>query len=366
MKLRLAKLAVGLWAAALLASGCSSNLVSATPTPVAYKACMSASPAGLSDGGLNQNAYFGLQQASVQYGVAISATEASEIPSVGDYEQRIQRLIKRGCNLIFAVGGNQNAAVYTKAQANPKVSFVLVDQPPYVLKTAMRSAASSNVQSLTYDTTIPAFQAGYLAAAHSAAKVVGVLSAANDKVAQAEAWYFMQGVERYNLDNPDAEVLVMGASGPNPANWWALAGSASPKSVKLWVGHLLALGADVVFPVGVNGLAATQQVALNQGAVAIGSNSDWFNETRYATVKAAILASVHKVVSQDIANLVGEHLSQSQSSATPSSVTTPVIAGQVKLSPQHGVDYGSATQGKLDDIAQQIAAGQIKVTPFTQ
>jgi hypothetical protein len=83
-------------------------------------------------------------------------------------------------------------------------------------------------------------------------------------------------------------------------------------------------------------------------------------------VKAVILASVHKVVSQDIANLVGEHLSQSQSSATPSSVTTPVIAGQVKLSPQHGVDYGSATQGKLDDIAQQIVAGQIKVTPFTQ
>jgi basic membrane protein A len=366
MKLRLAKLAVVLWAAALVASGCSSNLVSATPTPVAYKACMSVSPAGLSDGGLNQNAYFGLQQAAVQYGVGISATEASETPSVGDYEHRIQRLIKRGCNLVFAVGGNQNAAVYTKARANPRVSFVLVDQPPYVLKTAMRSTANSNVQSLTYDPTIPAFQAGYLAAAHSTAKVVGVLAGASDKVAQAQVWYFMQGVERYNLDNPDAEVLVVGASGSNPANWWTLPESASPKSVKLWVGHLLALGADVVFPVGVNGLAAAQQVALTQGAVVIGSNSDWFSEPRYSTVKNVILASVHKVVSQDVANLVGAHFAQSQSTATASPGTLAVIVGQVKLSPQHGVDYGSATQGQLDNLAQQISAGLIPVTAFPQ
>jgi len=367
MNMRSAKLALGLLATALLASGCSTNIVSATPTPVDYKACMSVSPAGLADGGLNQNAYFGLQQAAVQYGVGISATEAGATQSVGDYQRRIDRLIKRGCNLIFAVGGNQNAAVYSKARTHTNIRFVLVDQAPYIIHTLMRVGDYNNVTALNYDSAIASFQAGFLAASHSTSKVVGVISGTDDRVAQTEVWYFMQGVEHYNLANPAAEVLVVGASGSNPATWWNLAESASPKSVKQSVGHLLTLGADVVFPVGVNGLAATQEVALKPGAVVIGTDSDWYTEARYATVKNMVLASIHKMVASDIANLVGKYFAQSQSSASPTSNANEVtIAGLVKLTPQHAIDYGSGVQGQLDDLAQQISAGQILVTPFIQ
>ena len=353
----------------LVLTGCSSEVISATPTPVAYKACMSTSPAGVNDGGVNQSAYFGLQQAEAQFGVAISVVQASAKPTVGLYERALQRLIGRGCNLIFAVGGNQNDAVYAKAAANPKTHFVLVDQPPFSVRTAMQSGDYANVQSVSFDTTVAAFQAGYLAASHTKTSTVGVIAGRGDVISQAEVWFFRQGVSYFNRFNPASQVVVIGAADDLSA-WWTLPEAASPAKVKALVAKLLGLGADVVFPVGVNGLAAAQQVATVPGRVVIGSGSDWYLQARYETVKPVILSSVHKVVSSEVASLVGSQLSmvsaspQSSTAVASPSPMLPVIAGQVTLVAEHSVAFGSNVQTTLEQIAKQIADSTIVLDPF--
>jgi basic membrane lipoprotein Med (substrate-binding protein (PBP1-ABC) superfamily) len=66
---RVVGLTIGALVAVGMLSGCTPEVVSATPTPVDYKACMLSDVGGFSDGGLNQSAYYALQQAKVQFGV---------------------------------------------------------------------------------------------------------------------------------------------------------------------------------------------------------------------------------------------------------------------------------------------------------
>ena len=52
-------------------SACATEQVSASPTPVAYKACMISSREGFSDSGINAEAYYGLLQSEAQFGSQI-------------------------------------------------------------------------------------------------------------------------------------------------------------------------------------------------------------------------------------------------------------------------------------------------------
>jgi basic membrane lipoprotein Med (substrate-binding protein (PBP1-ABC) superfamily) len=233
-----------------------------------------------------------------------------------------------------------------------------------------------NLVRVNFDTDVAYFQAGYLAAEKSTTKVVGVIGASNSTAAKRAIWFFRQGVSYYATES-GTKVQIVGAGSPLVKSWRLIASDASPQWVKDNVAMLTTLNADVIFPAGLNGLAAAQEAAKTPGATVIGSDSDWYLQPRYESVKSVILASVQK--------LIGEQVLRAVLSRAPGYVSTPspvpsgsptveyggavvpasqLVSGGVAITESHDVSYPNATDSTLAQLARSIEDGTIVLDPF--
>jgi basic membrane protein A len=370
---RVIGMTVGAIAAVGLLSGCTPEVVSATPTPVDYKACMLSSVSGFSDGGINQAAYFALQQAKVQYGVQISQAETAVADSHSKIQSLVNRLVARNCNLVFGVGLYVGDALLNAAQSNPDVEFVQLDARGE-LKAPVQP---ENLTRIEFNTDQAYFQAGYLAAEKSKTKVVGVVGASDSVQAKRAIWYFRQGVNQYSAQSGVAVQLV-GAQTTLINSWRLISSQASPQWVKDNAALLTALNADVILPIGINGLAAAQEASKTPGVSVIGSDSDWYQQPRYETVKSVILASVQKLIGEQVLQAIAARL-PGASEATPTPTATDVsseqvtgnvapasqlLQGAVQITPSHEISYPNATESTLARLVSDIADGTIVLKPF--
>ena len=106
---------------------------------------------GLEDRSFNQSSWEGLQQAEDELGV-----EAEAIVSTGetDLAPNVQQAVDSGCELIVTVGYELAEATLSQAEANPDLSFAIVDE----------TVEADNVKPVVFDTAQASFLAGYLAA----------------------------------------------------------------------------------------------------------------------------------------------------------------------------------------------------------
>jgi len=371
---RVVGITVGAIAAVSMLSGCTPEVVSATPTPVDYKACMLSSVGGFSDGGVNQAAYFALQQAKVQYGVRISQAETAATDSPAKIQALINKLVGRQCNLVFGVGIYAGDALLSAAQKNPDVNFVQLDARGEL----QVPVQPENLTRVAFDSDSAYFQAGYLAAEKSQKRIVGVIGASDSVAAKRAIWYFRQGVNYYSTDS-GVKVELLGAESTTISSWRLISSAASGQWVKDNVGALTALGADVILPIGIDGFAAAQEAARTQGVSVIGSDSDWFKQPKFESVKSVILASVQKLIGEQVLSAIAGHVPGMQVSPSPSPTSTDeaaatvdgsvapasqLVQGLVQITPSHDISYPNATDSTLAQLAKSIEDGTIVLKPF--
>ena len=355
MKLRALAIVASAFLASSVLTGCTESAVTATPTPVDFKACLVSSPAGFNDGALNQDAYYGLLQAEAQYGVSTSEIELA--PGASSYQtfRAARKLVARDCNIVFTIGGFRHQLA-TLANGNPKVQFVELEAA--ALGTSAQPIQNHNLTDVNYDTRVAFLEAGYLAASKSTTGKVAVLGLAGDSLGQSEIWYFRQGVYQF-AERSGHLIQILGAQQAEPSTWKLFASEPNLEALKTRTRQLIGNGADVLLPIGVNGLVVAQ-VAQTSGKLVIGSGSDWAKSARYASVKSSILASVAKPYAQ----LVVDQIAQAVGAVSPAPQQTSgsqlELSLLASLTPEGAVTYGGISE-TLAQLGSDYLAGKTSV-----
>lgn len=354
MKLRLvgAAAAAGLVASAL--TGCSSVVENATPTPVDFKACLVTTAAGVNDGARNQLAYFALQQATVQFGSAMSIVQP-KVDSAEAVTRAGKKLVSRGCNLVFAIGSYATAGLLPLAQGNPKRFFRALDGGPG--SGGVTGVPASNLWTTPLDIRSAYLQAGYLAAAASESGTIAILAGSSDPEVVDEIWYFRQGVYQFSAKTGKL-ITILGADRAEPGNWKFISQDTPPGSLMVKTKALAAAGADVILPLGVNYLPVAQAAAL-VGVKVIGADSDWAKQSRFATVKSAILASVVKPIGENL--LVEASNAMSLAGLDATGDANQVASQTVTLTSEADVAWPAGLAGTLSQLAADYADGNLTV-----
>jgi basic membrane protein A len=352
---RVLRAASALAVAAALLTGCTENFASATPTPVDFKACLISEGTSFTDGGASQLAYYGLLQSQAQFGTPTSAVELTDGAKASAIARAGRKLVSRGCRLVIGMGDRAASALAPLANGNPNVRFAALG---YQSPLDAGSLQGQNLDPISFDARVAYLQAGYLAAAKSATGKVAVIAASGDASMLTDLWYFRQGVFQYR-EASGVTVGILGAAQADPETWTMLPPNATIGQLRRVTRQFLAQGADVVVPLGVNGLVVAQQ-ALAESKLVIGSDSDWSTQSRFQAVAPAVLASVVLPISGAVADEVGKTMATNSSSAGFPTVTTYSAA----LTDEGAVRWGDGVASALSKLASDYASGKIVIAPM--
>jgi basic membrane protein A len=352
---RVLRAASALAVAASLLAGCAENFASATPTPVDFKACLISQGTSFNDGAASQLAYYGLLQSQAQFGTPTSAVELTDGARASEIARAGRKLVSRGCRLVIGMGDNAASALAPLANGNPGVRFAALG---YLTPLAEGSLQGQNLDPISFDSKVAYLQAGYLAAAKSATGKVAVVAASGDASVLNALWYFRQGVFLYR-EASGKTVGMVGAAQADPKTWTMLQLNATNNQVRRITRKFLAQGADVVMPLGVNGLVVAQQ-ALAAGKLVIGTSSDWLSQSRFESVASAVLASVVLPISGAVADEVGRTMAANSSSAGFPTVTTYAAS----LTDEGSVRWGDGVANALSKLASDYASGKLTISPL--
>lgn len=355
MKVRLIGALAALSLAAVSVSGCAQQTDTATPTPVDFKACMVSNGNGFSDGGASQLAYFGLQQAQAEFGPAISVVQMSSDATPAGVLRAAKRLVSRGCNLIFAVQDTYSSLA-TLANGNPKVRFVEID--PAETGADIQPTPNQNLNHLIFDSRVAYLQAGYLAASKSKTGRVAVIAASGSAATLDATWYFRQGIHQFNQAT-GASVEIVNAPRAEYSSWKLVSPNLSTKALARVAERAAQDGADVFFPMGVNGLVVAQ-VAMAHAGLIIGSDTDWARQPRYDSVKSAVLASVTKPLAAAVVDQVAQAMGLQTATPDPTVSRTDVTNFTATLTDEGAVSYDGVNDA-LKRLASDYLAGKLSV-----
>jgi basic membrane protein A len=344
--------------AVLSTSACATEQVSASPTPVAFKACMISSREGFSDSGINAEAYYGLLQSEAQFGPQVSVVQMGQNATIDDFTAGLKKLVKRECNLIFGVGPQLVAPIRQVATTYPNVNFALLDAA--MSKGNGGELNMANVKNLEFDTTQAAFLAGYLSASKAAGSSIGVVGGARNASNYATLWAFRSGVLYFDQKH-DKNTVVIGAIGEAPETW-NFAGKASTKQeLHDRVSAMVNAGADVIVPIGITGSTIATVIGAYPQVKMVGSTVDWWAQGIYAGQKTQILASIVKRISNTVVVAVGSAVAGNFVGGSGGAWLGTIASGDVWLSAQHEVDYGIGMQAELDSIRADLQNGKLEI-----
>jgi len=318
--------------------------------------CMVSDSGGFDDKSFNQLGFEGLVGAADELGVEYRTVEST---SDADYAPNIESLIAEGCDLIVTVGFNLSAATVEFAQANPDVSFAIVDDAAD--NDFDGTTDADNIKPILFDTAGAAFLAGYAAASYSKSGVVGTYGGMNFPTVSIFMDGAAQGVEYYNTEN-DASVTVRGWD--QAAQDGTFIGSFAPGTdSRSAAQNLIDQGADVLLPVGGPIFLSAVEAIRDSGKdiAMIGVDAD-LTETETAAADL-FLTSILKQISVAVNDVVME-----TSGGTLD--TTPYVGtlenGGVGIAPFH--DFASKVDGDLEAelvaVKDGIISGDITVKSY--
>jgi basic membrane protein A len=220
-------------------------------------ACQVTDTGGVDDKGFNQIAYKGLQDAEAQLGVSIDVLEST---SDADYQPNLQNFADKGCNIIVTVGFLLGDATREAAEANPDISYAIVDSafdPPI-----------ENARGLLFATDQSSFLAGFIAAAMTKSGIVGTYGGIKIPPVTRFMDGFVKGVNHHNeLKGTSVKVLgwdIETQEGTFAGNFESL--DDGKNIAKSQADE----GADIIFPVaGPVGIGSAKMAKETAGKVRI-------------------------------------------------------------------------------------------------
>lgn len=250
MKLRSCVVASGLVAGVALAlSGCKggvthrdANGAKALTVGVVFDS------GGIGDQSFNDSANRGLERAKSELGIDAKTVSSR---TEQDYATNLDAMASGGCDVVFAVGLNQENALREVAPKYPKVDFAIVDG----------TVDAPNVRSLHFDEEQGSFLAGYLAALVTKSHKLGFVG--GEKLALIAKFYcgYCAGAK---LADPNVEILPDKYVGS-----WEDTVAAHAAALQLF-----GQGADIIYHAAGRAGGGVFKAAEEQNKFAIGVDSD--------------------------------------------------------------------------------------------
>jgi len=280
--------------------------------------------AGRGDGGFNDLAFFGVEQAAQELDLEVTEVTAKADDSDQDRIDRLRLLAESGHNPIVAVGFTYAGPVAEVAADFPDVWFGIVDDG---------TVEAPNVAGLVFAEHEGSFLVGVVAALKTQTGNVGFIGGVNIPLIQKFEAGFIAGVAAV-----DPNITVQTAYVTQPPDF---GGFNDPAKGKEAAKGMYDAGADIIYAAAGGSGNGVFQAASEEGLLAIGVDADQYN-TADAAVRDVIISSMLKnvnVATYTFAMAVAD-----------GSIAPGVTVFDLS---RNGVGY-STTGGAIDDIAAQV------------
>ncbi|OLF04610.1 BMP family ABC transporter substrate-binding protein [Actinophytocola xinjiangensis] len=299
---------------------------------------------GRGDASFNDSAAAGLDEAIAQLGVKKENTKeltASDQESEDAKQTRLRQLATEGHNPIVSVGFAYSEAVVAVAKQFPNIKFAVVD--------GFAEGAPENVTFLGFAEHEGSFLVGVIAALKSESCNIGFVGGVNVPLIQKFQAGFEQGVKAVAPDATIESRYITEAGD--------LTGFTDAPKGQVTAKGLIDGGADVIYHAAGASGKGVFAAAHEAGVMAIGVDSDQYNQETVAEFKDVIISSMLKRVDVAVYDYI------SAVAANDLASLPPVFDLKVD-----GVGY-STTGGKIDaetqewveSYKQQIIDGKVTV-----
>jgi basic membrane protein A and related proteins len=249
--------------ASLLLKGCGNNQTT-TPTGTSgsgnFKVAI-ALPGLISDKAWNQSGYEGIQLAKQKLGVEVAHVEKVAQP---DQTEVLSDFARRGYNLVFAHGGQFDAAIQQIASQFPNTFFVGVNG----------NVSGANIASLRLDHLQASYLCGIIAAAMTKSNKLAYIAGQEFQATQEELRGFELGAKSIKK-----EIRV---SSSFTGDWNDV---AKAKEVTL---ALISTGVDVIYQWLDSSSATVLQTASDKNVYAFGNTNDQLEVAPKAVLTSAV------------------------------------------------------------------------------
>jgi basic membrane protein A len=330
-------------ALAFTATACGESSSESAGSDDKLKIGMAYDVGGRGDNSFNDSAARGLDKAKVEFDAETKELTAKSGETPADRETRLASLAEGGFNPVIAVGFAYKDAVDKVAPKFPDVSFGLVDS----------ISEAKNVDNIVFTEEQGSYLAGVAAALKSKDGQIGFIGGVDLPLIKKFAAGFQQGV----MDtDPKAKVQIQYLTTGSD-----LSGFGSPDKGKAAAKGMLDKGIDVIYAAaGGSGAGAIEAVAAQQGAWAIGVDSDQAKDPALSRYAASILTSVVKNVDTGV-----YELAKSVKDGKPLTGTHTYSLAEDGVSLTTTGDHLKDIQGKIDEAKKKIVDGTIKVKTTT-
>jgi basic membrane protein A len=299
---------------------------------------------GRGDASFNDSAAAGLDKAISDIGVKKENTKelaATDQESEDSKITRLRQLAQEGHNPVVAIGFGYTEATVKVAAEFPNIQFAVVD--------GFSADAPKNITWLGFAEQEGSFLVGVIAALKSKSCTIGFVGGVNVPLIQKFQAGFEQGVKAVA---PDAKIVSKYITEAGD-----LTGFADPQKGQVVAKGLIDQGADVVYHAAGASGKGVFAAAKDADVMAIGVDSDQYNQTTVAEYKDVIITSMLKRVDVAVFDYIA--------AVASNDLTSLPKVFDLKVD---GVGY-STSGGKIDDetkswveaYKQQIIEGKIKV-----
>ena len=219
-------------------------------------------PGPITDQGWNQAGYDGIKAAESAASVSVAFSEQVAQP---DHAEVIADYARRGYNLIFAHGGEFEAAVFRVAKKFPDVMFAITNG----------DKAGDNVAMIEHDFNQFGYALGYLGGKMSKSGKGGYLCGEKIKICTDFETSFQAG---FGAARPGGEVFVTYTN-----DWSDVAKAKQAASLQI------SQGADVLLPILDAGVLGVMQAAKEKRAWAFGIYADFYQDYPEVTLQSALM-----------------------------------------------------------------------------
>jgi basic membrane protein A and related proteins len=259
-------------AGALILSACGGDDAAAD-----FKACQITDTGGIDDKSFNETVWNGFLRAQDELNIEVKYLESS---SESDYEPNINAFVDEGCDIIVTVGFLLGDATEAAAQANPDVTFGIID---YAYE-----AQYENLLGMVFATEEAGFLAGYTAAALTETGTIGTWGGINIPPVSVFMDGYLAGANYHNATK-GTSVRVLGWDGSDGVFIGSFESQDLGNSA---TADMLQNGADIIMPVaGPAGLGAGTAIQDFGSGLMIWVDTDGYLSTSFGAIT---LTSVEK------------------------------------------------------------------------
>jgi basic membrane protein A and related proteins len=334
--------------------GGTSTAGGATEGGTDYTACMVSDEGGFDDASFNQSGFEGLKRAESELGIQVRTAESTD---PGQYTANVDSMVQEGCDLIIGVGFALEDSIQAAAEANPDLSFALVDSA--FSAPDFSPVTLDNAKPLLFNTQEAAYLAGYLAAGQSQSKTLATYGGQPFPSVTIFMDGFVDGAARYAEDSGTA-VTVLGWD--KAAQNGSMTGNFSDTEAgRTTTEQFIASGADIILPVaGPVGAGSLNAASQHEGVSVIWVDSDGYLQPSNEQYKSLILTSVIKQIGTAVFDTIAAAV-DGDFSADPYVGT--LENGGVDLAPLHDFEgkVDAALVSTVEDLREQIVSGELVV-----